>query len=342
VRRSAGLSPSKFVAGTGSTLYPRDTGGKTGFSCAERFLDLIQHFLAIYRVTGTTSVMKNGRLCLALAAILALPLVAASAEIPVNVMTFNIRYGTAHDRQNNWPNRQDMTVRMLKKYDADIVGTQEILDFQADYINQWIPGYRWFGPERMKGGSPERCAILHKWREFIPLEMGTFWLSETPEVFGSKSWESNLPRIATWARFLHLDSETSFYFYNTHFDHISQQARMEGMKVVLEHINRTAGDRPVIFVGDFNVSAEQNEVYDIAIKAGFNDAWTKAAKREGPVTTWNAFQPLKPEADRRIDWILTRGAVQVDYIETITYSESGRWVSDHFPVFARLRLQTGK
>jgi endonuclease/exonuclease/phosphatase family metal-dependent hydrolase len=261
-----------------------------------------------------------------------------AAGIPIQVMTFNIRYGTAHDRQNNWPNRQEMTVRMLQQYGADIVGTQETLDFQADYIQHWIPEYRWFGPERMKAGSPERCAILYRWREFVPVDTGTFWLSETPEVFGSRSWDSSLPRIATWALFHHLESGASFHFYNTHFDHVGQQARVEGMKLILAHIERTAGKGPVIFLGDFNVTAEKNEVYDLAIEAGFQDVWHTAAKRDGPAATWNAFQPLKPESDRRIDWILTRGPLQADYIETITYSEGGRWVSDHFPVFARLRL----
>lgn len=281
--------------------------------------------------------MIHRKLLFTLAVILALPSLHA-AEIPINVMTFNIRYGTAHDRENNWPNRQDMTVRMLQQYDADIVGTQETLDFQADFIQHWMPEYRWFGPARMKAGSPERCAILYKWRAFVPLETGTFWLSETPEVFGSQSWGSSLPRIATWARFIHVESQTVFHFYNTHFDHISQPARVEGMKLILNHIDKTDGDGPVIFLGDFNVTAEQNEVYDLAIRAGFKDVWNTAAKREGPVTTWNAFRPLNPESDRRIDWILTRGPFEADYIETITYSERGRWVSDHFPVFARLRL----
>jgi endonuclease/exonuclease/phosphatase family metal-dependent hydrolase len=283
--------------------------------------------------------MRHPKSFLVLAVLTAVPWLVV-AEVPISVMTFNIRYGTAHDRENNWPNRQEMTVRMLEQYDADLVGTQETLDFQVDYIQYWMPKYRWFGPARMKAGSPERCAILHKWREFAPLETGTFWLSETPELFGSQSWNSSLPRIATWARFIHMDSGATFHFFNTHFDHISQPARVEGMKLILDRIHQTAGDGPVIFMGDFNVTAEQNEVYDLAIQAGFKDVWKTAVQREGPVATWNAFRPLEPESDRRIDWVLTRGPLEADYAETVTYSENGRWVSDHFPVFARLRLLT--
>ncbi len=270
--------------------------------------------------------------------LLAVPATSTAEELHLDVMTFNIRFGTAHDRQNNWPNRQDMTVRMLQKFDADIVGTQELQDFQADFIVRWMPEYRWFGPHR-GDALQERSAILYKWREFLPVETGTFWLSETPDVYASQSWDAALPRICTWARFLHVETETDFYVYNTHFDHVGREARRHSMQLILDHIDEHAGDRPVIFLGDFNVTAERDDVYDMAVTdTGFEDVWLTAAEREGPTTTWNAFRELDPESDRRIDWILTRGPFEADYIETITYSEDGRWVSDHFPVFARLRL----
>jgi len=272
---------------------------------------------------------------------IAIPTSAASSELPLNVMTFNIRFGTAYDRENNWPNRQDMVIRMLKKYDADIIGTQETLDFQADYICQQMPEYRWFGPPRMVGGLPERCAILYKWREFEPIDTGTFWLSETPEVFGSQSWDSSLPRIATWARFHHMETGTEFYVYNTHFDHVGREARRESMRQILEHIEENTGDLPVIYVGDFNVTAERDDVYHILAETDFEDAWLTAAEQRGPVATWNAFRPVPEDSDRRIDWIFTRGPFEVDLCETITYSENDRFVSDHFPVVAKMRLQTG-
>lgn len=264
---------------------------------------------------------------------------ARAGELPIDVMTFNIRFGTAYDRENNWPNRQDMVVRMLRQYDADIVGTQETLDFQADFIQHWIPEYRWFGPERTTEGLAERCAILHKWREFIAVETGTFWLSETPEVFASQSWDAALPRIATWARFHHPATGADFHFYNTHFDHVGREARVESMRIILEDIEQRVGDGPVIFVGDFNVTAERDPVYDMPIEAGFIDAWTASPERVGSVATWGMFRAPLEDSDRRIDWILFRGPFEVDYVETINYNEDGRFPSDHYPVFARLRMQ---
>ncbi|MCC5875601.1 MAG: hypothetical protein JJU11_05215, partial [Candidatus Sumerlaeia bacterium] len=124
------------------------------------------------------------------------------------------------------------------------------------------------------------------------------------------------------------------------FDHVSQDARLNGMKLILSDIEARTGDFPVIFMGDFNVTAERDEVYHMALdETGFVDAWTVAKERKGPVATWNAFRPVNPDSDRRIDWILLRGDFEVDLCETVTYSENDRQVSDHFPVYAKVRLQ---
>lgn len=264
----------------------------------------------------------------------------AETELEMNLMSFNIRFGIAYDRENNWPNRQDMVVEMKEKYRPHIIGHQEILPFQSDYLTQQMPRYRWFGAPRNDGALPERSSIMYEWREFIPLDTGTFWISETPEVFDSQSWNTSVARIVTWGRFLHRETQTAFYVYNTHFDHVSQEARLNGMRLILDDIESRTGDLPVIFMGDFNVTAERDEVYHIALDGtGFVDAWTVAEERRGPVATWNAFRPADPNSDRRIDWILLRGPFEVDLCETVTFSRNDRQVSDHFPVFARVRLK---
>lgn len=281
------------------------------------------------------------KFALALAILCAAP-AAFSAELPLKVMSFNVRYGVAHDGENNWPNRQDIAVGMLREYDADIIGTQELLPFQADYLVKWMPEYRWFGAPRGDYGLPERSAILYKWRDFIVLDSGTFWLSETPEVYGSRSWDSRYPRVATWARFVHRGSGRTFHVYNTHFDHIGREARINGMKVILDHVEANTGGGPVILMGDFNIEAGDNAVYTAPMEADFADAWLVAAEQKGPTATWGAFADPDPDSTSRIDWILTKGSVGVDLCETVLYNEGGRYPSDHYPVFARLRLAGGE
>jgi len=264
---------------------------------------------------------------------------AAQAEpFTLNVMSFNIRYGTANDGENAWPHRRDIVVNMLRELSPDIIGTQECLDFQADYIVEQLPQYRWFGVGREADCSGERMAILYKWKQFSPIEVTNFWLSETPEVPGSQSWESACARMVTAARFYHNRTRQSFMFYNTHFDHRSEAARQGGAALLRERVDAVAATMPVVITGDFNAKGGDSAPWDTLVDNELQDAWLVADETVGPPVTFSRFEPPQMDVDRRIDWILVRGPIAVEQCETVLYNEDGRYVSDHFPVSARLRL----
>lgn len=259
--------------------------------------------------------------------------------LELKAMTYNIRYGTANDGENHWNLRKDILVRSIQEYDPDIIGTQETLDFQAVYIAEQLPEYRWLGIGRDVNGRGEMTAILYKWRHLVPIETKTFWLSETPDVPGSKSWDSSLHRIVTYVKFHHWKSGTFFHCYNTHFDHRGEEARTESAKLLSRYIDANHGpDYPVIVLGDFNATAEASDAYSAFMAAGFKDAWTAAPETVGPPVTWSAFRAPVRDTSRRIDWILHRGTVSTTKCETILYNEEGRYPSDHYPVQAWLIL----
>lgn len=262
------------------------------------------------------------------------------AEPALTVMSFNIRYGTAQDGDNSWENRKDVVIDMIREQDPTIVGTQECLDFQADYVVEQLPHFRWFGVGREANGSGERMAILYRADRVSPIETGNFWLSETPGVPGSSSWNSACNRMATWGRFYDHESGRSFYFVNTHLDHRSEPARQGGSKVVLEFINSLPVDAPLILTGDFNSIAVSSVPYTVLSEGGLADVWTTALEQVGPAATWGAFKAPEAASDRRIDWILTRGSLVTSRCETVTYNRDGRYPSDHFPVVAALQLST--
>jgi endonuclease/exonuclease/phosphatase family metal-dependent hydrolase len=266
------------------------------------------------------------------------------AETPLSVMSFNVRYGTADDGPNHWDKRKDIVVDTIRQYNPDIIGTQECLDFQAEYIAEKLPDYRWFGVGREIACDGEYAAVLYKYKKLAPIESGNFWLSETPDVVGSISWSSACRRIATWARFFDLESKQTFYFFNTHLDHKSEPARQGGAKVLRNRIKKVPDNLPVVLTGDFNSVAGQSEAYTILAKIGMKDAWKTAKEIAGPTCTWSAFAAPKAGEERRIDWILTRGAIAASTCETVTFNQDGRYPSDHYPVFAALQLgvSTGK
>ena len=266
----------------------------------------------------------------------------ASAETNLTVMSFNVRFGTAKDGPNAWSERRDMLVDVIRQHDPDVIGTQECLDFQADYIVQALPQYRWFGVGREADGSGERMAVLYKKDVVAPMETGNFWLSETPDVPGARAWDAACNRMVTWARFHHYASGESFHFLNTHFDHLSAEARTGEAGVLRAFVATLPKDAPIIVTGDFNAKAGQSEPWRILIEGGLSDAWEKAKTRKGPTVTFNRFEFPHKEGDARIDWILFRGPVTVQHCETVTHHVEEHYPSDHFPIVVRVTISPKK
>ena len=264
--------------------------------------------------------------------------VTMAEEITLRVMTFNVRYGTAPDGNNSWSKRKDTVVNCVKQYDPDIMGMQECLAMQADYIVQNLPGYRWIGIGRDQNGKGEMTAVFYKAEVLVPIETLNFWLSETPDQPGSMSWDTACTRMATRIKFHHPKTGRFFVYANTHMDHKSELARQNGIGVIAAHLDPYAGDLPTILTGDFNSNAGKSKAYETAMEKGFKDSWVEAPEKKGPTITISDFKAPKPDADARIDWILYRGNVQALACETVTYNEDGRYPTDHFPVFGVLRL----
>src|SRR6478735_1787061 len=127
--------------------------------------------------------------------------VAADAPAPVRVMSFNIRYGTARDGDNHWDKRKDFLATTITAFDPDLLGTQETLAFQRDFLTEKLKGHAAFGAGRDDGKDRgEMAALFYRTARFEKLAGGHFWLSETPDRVGSKGWDAALPRIASWVK----------------------------------------------------------------------------------------------------------------------------------------------
>ena len=122
-----------------------------------------------------------------------------SAPDPVNVMSFNIRYDNPEDSLDNWEYRKERAANAIRFYDVDILGTQEVLHNQLEDLKQRLPEYEVIGVGREDGKEKgEYSALWYKRERFNLLDSGYFWLSETPEVAGSKGWAgATSPSAAT-------------------------------------------------------------------------------------------------------------------------------------------------
>lgn len=265
------------------------------------------------------------------------------AASEVKVMSYNVRYGTAKDGENHWDKRKEFLADTVKAFGPDLLGTQETLAFQRDFLSQKLTGYEVLAAGRDDGKEKgEMMALYWRAERFEKADGGHFWLSEKPDTAGSKSWDSSLPRMATWVKLKDKKGGKPILFVNTHFDHMGKVARLESAKLLRDKVVALGAGCSVIVTGDFN-SGEGSDPYQALFGLRGKDespvvdslrvAHPKRGPEEGTTTPFKAG----PSKGERIDWIgvsrdWTVTAAAIDHT-----AKDGRAPSDHFPVTATLR-----
>jgi len=258
----------------------------------------------------------------------------------LNIMTFNIRYNTKNDSLNAWAYRKDNAASQIQFHNVHILGVQEALHEQIMDLSQSLSQYKYVGVGRDDGKTKgEYSAIFYDTTRLKLLGSSTLWLSLTPDVPGSKSWDAAITRIVTWAKFTDLRSKKTFFVFNTHFDHIGKEARRESARLLKQKVKDIAGDNPVVITGDFNSKPFDDPIkilVDSPDKNKFIDTKTiSLTPHYGPQGTFNGF--TSKEIDNEpIDFIFLKGKWKVLQHATLSQTWGGRFSSDHFPVFAKL------
>ncbi|MEX1048496.1 MAG: endonuclease/exonuclease/phosphatase family protein [Akkermansiaceae bacterium] len=270
--------------------------------------------------------------------------------LELRLMSFNVRYETQEDRgTRSWRRRVVGAVRMIAAEKPDVIGVQEALHGQAADLWASLPDFELVGVGRDDGKQAgEYSAIFFRRDRFRldPADQGTFWLSDTPDTPGSRTWGNEITRLVTWIRLLDLATGRGFYVYNTHWDHQSQPSRERSALLMARRIDGRphAGD-PVVLIGDLNV-VEANPAYryltgEKVSLAGKHQQWAN-----GLVDTYQQLYPARQ--DRRSLHFFTGnrdGSLKVDHVmvsrgvhilEVAIVWEDKPLISDHFPVTARV------
>lgn len=253
-------------------------------------------------------------------------------------ITFNIRYGTADDGNNSWQYRKDLVFSFINKQDADFIGLQEAMLFQIEEIINHCPGYDYIGRTRQPDGEDgEACPILYRPQEWDLLRHETKWLSKTPDVPGSQSWDAAFPRIFTRALFKNKATGREVVIYNTHYDHASSNARDHSSKTLISDVRENFPDHDIVILGDFNATPNQEPITYLLTnkKITVNDAYKKLnpeSKNQG--ATYYGWGEHIPGQGRRIDYIFYTGNLSPLKCYVSDYNENGRYPSDHLPVVA--------
>jgi endonuclease/exonuclease/phosphatase family metal-dependent hydrolase len=261
--------------------------------------------------------------------------VRAQAADPLEVMSFNIRYGTAKDGDDRWELRRAQLFDLIRDQAPDVIGLQEALHFQIQEILAAVPGYAMAGVGRTDSKrAGEYAALLYRTGRLSLQRSETFWLSDTPRVVASKSWGNNIERICTWAQFDDARGGT-FYVYNVHLDHQSQPSREKSVALLLQTIEARQPLAPVVVTGDFN-AGEKNPAAR-AMLARFTDTFRIKHPDATEVGTFTGFK-LGATRGEKIDFVFVEPGTEVIDAAILRNARDGRYPSDHFPVVATVRL----
>lgn len=244
------------------------------------------------------------------------------------VMTYNIRFDNPADGVNRWSARKQKVFDLIKKYDPDILGVQEALVHQITDITSATADYDYVGVGRDDGKQGgEFSAIIYRKSRFRVIESNTFWLSETPEVPGSKSWDAAITRVATWAIFEDISAGRRFLVINTHFDHIGKEARRRSAEIIKEKASQLATEIPLILTGDFNCTREEDP-YQVLTNNELIELIDPASSPEG---TFCSFEVNSIDC-RAIDYIFLTNEWRADAYKVIRDNDGKYYPSDHLPV----------
>ena len=305
--------------------------------------------------------MKKGKqelFAFALLAGMAFPLF-GDATGSLVVMTYNIRYtlGDVHSPDNNWQVRREALAQLVDEQKPDVIGFQEVLPEQRSWLETRLSGYAFTGHGRNSDStSGEASPVAFLKDRFSVVTNGTFWLSTTPDVPGSKSWGSKFPRICTYAVLEDAATGGTFSFANTHTDHKSEEAREKGMRLIIERMKEFGKGAPIVFVGDHNCLEFEKPALAVS-KMLKNAMYESETAPEGSWRTCNHWMWRDPEVTiedalkkpvgersaygddiERIDYIYVSPGTRVLSYRTLSAPRPGThlYPSDHFPTLATL------
>jgi len=259
----------------------------------------------------------------------------------LKVLTCNIRVDLPEDAQvgNGWGARKEACIHIIKKQKADVIGFQEVLVNQFQDLKDGLTSYfgiGFDGPEmdKFKEGyhGIAKNPIFFSKNRFELLTAGGYWLSDTPLIAGSISWESGRARNAFWVRLRDKISGKQFRVINLHLDHVKDEAKLEQIKLVLSESAQYQDDFIQFMIGDFN-SAPNSKVVSNILSSGWNESYTSKDPNGKIEGTTNGFKPHDQERyarAKKIDYIFTKGPITTLDSNIIKDNFKGIYPSDHY------------
>lgn len=254
----------------------------------------------------------------------------------LTLMTCNIRFDNPADGDNSWSHRRLFLRDILLSHSPDIIATQEGRFHQLQDLNELLTDYELVDQHRAWIGERMYPTFFVKKNKFEMMRSEDIWLSETPDIAGSRSFDSAFPRLMTWMKIQPVNSQIDLWLVNTHLDHIKEETRLGQIRVLTCEIKKFWKEKdPLVVMGDFNDHPESPVRKHLEQEFSLQDAWKLFHETEE--SSHHAFQGEVPNGSR-IDWVLIDSRLEITKAEMDKTSRDGKYPTDHYPVMTKIKL----
>lgn len=250
----------------------------------------------------------------------------------MKLVTFNIRCDYDQDKENSFCFRKPHILQKIQKESPDVICFQEVLPHVALWLKENLTDYNIVGCGRGKDLEDEQTAVAYRKMKFDLLGMEVFWLSNTPEIFGSRYEDQSIcPRTCTKVLLWSLEERKLIRIYNTHLDHEGRKARQAALMQILKTVkdDRCRCDTPAVITGDFNACPDSPEMEVMNMAVEFIDF---------TAGTGGTFHDYGRQKTEKIDYIFGDRKVICQEVTIWDESWDGVYLSDHYPVCVRLKF----
>lgn len=259
----------------------------------------------------------------------------------MKILSCNIRCFGAQDGDNAWGHRRELCAWVIRNHSPDLVGFQEMWHEQFDDLSATLPEYDWHALTDEACNRRPMNAIFYRRDAFVRLASGGYWLSQQPHVPNTRNWNSACVRLANWIRLEERHTGKEFRFVNTHLDHVSQEARENQARLIVEDAAAYGEAYPQILTGDMNCDAGNPAIATFR-RAGWRDSYAECHGQGYEGHTYHGFEGPSAAGKstvKKMDWVFVRGAWRVTGAEIIDDHENDRYPSDHYFVGATVQLE---
>jgi len=245
-------------------------------------------------------------------------------------MTFNLRYDNETDGIHSWSLRQDALVKMIRKHQADVIGTQETSDTIFAFLQARFPEYVLVGDGRNEDRTGERCTIMIRKERYTVLKTETVWLNGDFHKTGDLDPREGFARICTMALIQDKKTLQKIRLFNCHLAYQSPFViRRNGSQLLKYILSFKKTKIPFLLTGDFNSNLDK-PLHQPLLRR-YKEVYLSLDQTRP--NTFHAYGD--PQGLDAIDFIYT-DTLSFTSVTTDTATFDGLYPSDHYPVIAEL------